>query len=93
MNGEYIKMNTWNQSWKKIPYDVIKFNNLVNSSLSLCSLVSYRVKHSKRNSKCKRTHVLFSIKHLLSQDEGYKDALQKYKNKNKILKKLRNLVP
>ena len=62
MNGEYIKMNTWNQSWKKIPYDVIKFNNLVNSSLSSCSLVSYRVKHSKRNSKCKRAHVLFSIK-------------------------------
>ena len=28
---------------------------------SLCSLVSYRVKHSKRNSISKRAHVLFSI--------------------------------
>ena len=30
-------------------------------SRSLCSLVSYRVKHSKRNSMSTRAHVLFSI--------------------------------
>ena len=50
----------------KIPYDIIKFNNLVNSLLSLCSLVSYRVKHSKKNSTSTRAHTIqhYKVKYL-----------------------------
>ena len=50
----------------KTPYDMINFNNLVNSLLSLCSLVSYRVKHSKKNSTSTRAHTIchYKVKYL-----------------------------
>ena len=50
-----------NNTWVLIDMEFLFSSSTRHLTHSLCSLVSYRVKHSKRNSTSTRAYVLFSI--------------------------------